>query len=109
MKKHIKLVFLMFFILIFASCSKLNNVAEISEKDKILNAEEAKKREFARKAFTYRKDKNLDTLTFGLLGEDGNYNPFYFQTESDEKVVSFYLENFFTLKWMDLIGKLFQS
>lgn len=44
MKKHIKLVFLMFFILIFASCSKLNNVAEISEKDKILNAEEAKKR-----------------------------------------------------------------
>lgn len=43
MKKHIKLVFLMFFILIFASCSKLNNVAEISEKDKILNAEEAKK------------------------------------------------------------------
>lgn len=57
MKKHIKLVFLMFFILIFASCSKLNNVAEISEKDKILNAEEAKKREFARRLLPIEKIK----------------------------------------------------
>lgn len=106
MKKHIKLVFLMFFILIFASCSKLNNVAEISEKDKILNAEEAKKREFARKAFTYRKDKNLDTLTFGLLGEDGNYNPFYFQTESDEKVVSFLFRKLFYIEMDGLDRKI---
>lgn len=56
MKKHIKLVFLMFYTY-FASCSKLNNVAEISEKDKILNAEEAKKREFARKALPIEKIK----------------------------------------------------